>query len=66
MEPGEFYDMSEAARILRISPSRVRALAAAGDQVRFVITRPGFARNGLQMPDVGLLFILPLQKAHRS
>jgi excisionase family DNA binding protein len=27
---GEFYTTSEVARILRLSPSRVRALAAAG------------------------------------
>ncbi len=30
MEPGEFYSTSETARILRLSASRVRALAAAG------------------------------------
>lgn len=31
MEPGEYYTTSQAARILRLSPSRVRALAASGD-----------------------------------
>ncbi len=31
MDPGEFYSTSEVARILRLSPSRVRALAAAAE-----------------------------------
>lgn len=31
METGEFYTTGETARILRLSPSRVRALAASGE-----------------------------------
>ena len=31
MEPGEYYTTSQTARILRLSASRVRALAASGD-----------------------------------
>ena len=31
MEPGEYYTSSQTARILRLSSSRVRALAASGE-----------------------------------